>query len=70
MALRARVATELRRWDRGLEVCAGGVETKDSRRQLLALGCEWAQGYLISRPDLIGFQSGFGAGGATFPTER
>jgi EAL domain-containing protein (putative c-di-GMP-specific phosphodiesterase class I)/signal transduction histidine kinase/FixJ family two-component response regulator len=34
----------------GLEVCAEGIETEGSRRQLLALGCERAQGYLFSRP--------------------
>ena len=33
-----------------LEVVAEGVETPDQARHLIALGCEFAQGYLYSRP--------------------
>ena len=34
----------------GLEVIAEGVETDGQREFLAAHGCEWCQGYLISRP--------------------
>lgn len=34
----------------GLEVVAEGVETQASRELLTALGCDYLQGYLISRP--------------------
>ncbi|NJN66333.1 MAG: EAL domain-containing protein [Chloroflexaceae bacterium] len=34
----------------GLQVVAEGVETTTQRAQLCALGCEYGQGYLISRP--------------------
>ena len=34
----------------GLRVVAEGVETIESWRALAALGCDLAQGYLISRP--------------------
>jgi diguanylate cyclase (GGDEF)-like protein len=34
----------------GLEVVAEGVETEAELRRLLVLGCDLAQGYLISRP--------------------
>jgi EAL domain-containing protein (putative c-di-GMP-specific phosphodiesterase class I) len=34
----------------GLRVVAEGVETVDTWRALQALGCDLAQGYLISRP--------------------
>jgi diguanylate cyclase (GGDEF)-like protein len=34
----------------GLEVVAEGVETEGELRRLIALGCDIAQGYLISRP--------------------
>jgi diguanylate cyclase (GGDEF)-like protein/PAS domain S-box-containing protein len=34
----------------GLEVVAEGVETKVQREQLRMLGCDYAQGYLFSRP--------------------
>ncbi|MEO8178789.1 MAG: bifunctional diguanylate cyclase/phosphodiesterase [Deltaproteobacteria bacterium] len=34
----------------GLEVVAEGVETEAELRRLLTLGCDLAQGYLISRP--------------------
>jgi EAL domain-containing protein (putative c-di-GMP-specific phosphodiesterase class I) len=34
----------------GLPVVAEGVETEETRDQLLALGCDYAQGYYVSRP--------------------
>ncbi len=34
----------------GLEVIAEGVESEDILRRLLALGCDYAQGYYIGRP--------------------
>jgi diguanylate cyclase (GGDEF)-like protein len=34
----------------GLRVTAEGVETESVRRQLTALGCDFAQGFLIGRP--------------------
>ena len=34
----------------GLEVIAEGVETLDQLRHLSALGCEYGQGYLFSKP--------------------
>jgi diguanylate cyclase (GGDEF)-like protein len=34
----------------GMEVIAEGVETEAQNRQLKSLGCEYAQGYLFSRP--------------------
>lgn len=34
----------------GMRVVAEGVETEAQVQQLLALGCEYAQGYLFSRP--------------------
>ena len=34
----------------GLEVVAEGVETEEHWRELAALGCEFAQGYFLSRP--------------------
>jgi EAL domain-containing protein (putative c-di-GMP-specific phosphodiesterase class I) len=34
----------------GLEVLAEGVETRSAMAWLQAVGCEMAQGYLISRP--------------------
>lgn len=36
--------------DRGLEVCAVGVETADDLTVVAELGCTYAQGYLISPP--------------------
>jgi PAS domain S-box-containing protein len=34
----------------GLTVCGEGVETRDQARQLLALGCDTAQGWYFGRP--------------------
>jgi EAL domain-containing protein (putative c-di-GMP-specific phosphodiesterase class I) len=34
----------------GLSIIAEGVETEDQLKQLISLGCERAQGYLLSRP--------------------
>lgn len=34
----------------GLDLVAEGVETDDQRRLLVGLGCQFAQGYLFSRP--------------------
>ncbi len=34
----------------GLSIIAEGVETKDQLKQLIDLGCDEAQGYLLSRP--------------------
>ena len=34
----------------GLDVVAEGVETEEQRTALLALGCRWGQGRLLSRP--------------------
>jgi diguanylate cyclase (GGDEF)-like protein len=34
----------------GLRVVAEGVESEDAWRQLAALGCDYAQGYFLSRP--------------------
>ncbi len=34
----------------GMEVIAEGVETQEQHEQLKALGCEYGQGYLFSRP--------------------
>jgi EAL domain-containing protein (putative c-di-GMP-specific phosphodiesterase class I) len=34
----------------GIEVVAEGVETVSQLRQLIALGCEYAQGFLFSEP--------------------
>jgi diguanylate cyclase (GGDEF)-like protein len=34
----------------GMEVIAEGVETQEQNQQLKALGCEYGQGYLFSRP--------------------
>jgi EAL domain-containing protein (putative c-di-GMP-specific phosphodiesterase class I) len=34
----------------GLSVVAEGVETEEARDQLLAQGCDCAQGYFLSRP--------------------
>jgi EAL domain-containing protein (putative c-di-GMP-specific phosphodiesterase class I) len=34
----------------GMEVIAEGIETEDQHQQLKALGCEYGQGYLFSRP--------------------
>jgi EAL domain-containing protein (putative c-di-GMP-specific phosphodiesterase class I) len=34
----------------GLDLVAEGVETEEQRRLLIELGCQFAQGYLFSRP--------------------
>jgi EAL domain-containing protein (putative c-di-GMP-specific phosphodiesterase class I) len=34
----------------GLQVCAEGVETADQLARVRDLGCDFAQGYLLSRP--------------------
>ena len=34
----------------GLHVCAEGVENRDQAQQVLAMGCDYAQGYLFGRP--------------------
>ena len=34
----------------GLAVVAEGVETRHQWRQLIALGCDYGQGYFIARP--------------------
>ena len=34
----------------GMEVVAEGVETTEQKDQLLALGCQFGQGYLYSKP--------------------
>jgi EAL domain-containing protein (putative c-di-GMP-specific phosphodiesterase class I) len=48
----------------GLEVVAEGVETEAELRRLLVLGCDLAQGYLISRPvpasDFVAFLANHG----------
>lgn len=34
----------------GLRVCAEGIEVPEQAQQLVAMGCDYAQGYLIARP--------------------
>jgi PAS domain S-box-containing protein len=34
----------------GLRVCAEGIEVREQAQQLVAMGCDYAQGYLIARP--------------------
>jgi PAS domain S-box-containing protein len=34
----------------GLHVCAEGVENREQAQQVLAMGCDYAQGYLFGRP--------------------
>lgn len=37
----------------GMDAIAEGIETKDQLQQLKALGCEFAQGYLFSKPQPV-----------------
>jgi PAS domain S-box-containing protein len=34
----------------GLRVCAEGIEVREQAQQLVAMGCDFGQGYLIARP--------------------
>jgi EAL domain-containing protein (putative c-di-GMP-specific phosphodiesterase class I) len=34
----------------GMSVIAEGVETNEQRELLTEIGCEWAQGYLMAKP--------------------
>lgn len=34
----------------GMDVVAEGIETPEQRDALIALGCEYGQGYLLGRP--------------------
>ncbi|HEU4579420.1 MAG TPA: bifunctional diguanylate cyclase/phosphodiesterase [Polyangiaceae bacterium] len=54
----------------GLEVVAEGVETEGELRRLIALGCDIAQGYLISRPMPASEYSTFLANHAKSPITR
>jgi diguanylate cyclase (GGDEF)-like protein/PAS domain S-box-containing protein len=48
----------------GLDLVAEGVETEDQRRLLVELGCQFAQGYLFSRPlPADAFREWWAAGG-------
>lgn len=38
----------------GMEVIAEGIETDAQRRALIALGCEFGQGFLMARPQPLG----------------
>ena len=48
----------------GMQVVAEGVETLEQREVLTALGCEYLQGYLFSKPlgteEAAGFLAGAG----------
>lgn len=47
-----------------LEAIAEGIETEEQRSQLLAMGCEYGQGYLFSRPvDCAGAEALLGCAG-------
>jgi diguanylate cyclase (GGDEF)-like protein len=54
----------------GLEVVAEGVETEGELRRLIALGCDIAQGYLISRPMPASDYAAFLANHAKSPISR
>ena len=54
----------------GLEVVAEGVETEGELRRLIALGCDIAQGYLISRPMPASDYAAFLANHAKSPLTR
>ena len=34
----------------GMDVVAEGIETEEQRNALVALGCEYGQGFLLGRP--------------------
>ena len=50
----------------GMQVVAEGVETKEQRDALIALGCEYLQGYLFAKPLEAEAAAGYleGVGGA------
>lgn len=48
----------------GISVVAEGVETEEERRQLLALGCTYAQGFLFAKPARADTATGWVEAGA------